>query len=246
MKRKTKVEGTDGKPRLREGEVDAVIAQLTKLGTKRTRDGMERYGIPPDNALGVPVGTLQKLAKQLGKNHELARALWDTGVYEARMLAAYVDEPDRVTSSQMDRWCNAFDSWAICDTVCFVLFDRTPHAWQKVVQWSGRRDEFAKRGAFALLACLALHDKRAGDESFMRCLPLLERAAADGRNFVKKAVSWALRSIGRRSFALHAATAETARRLAESTLPTERWVGKDALRDLLRPTVTRRLASKKK
>src|SRR5262249_60696500 len=136
--------------------------------------------------------------------------------YEARMLATFVDEPELVTPAQMDRWCRDFDSWAICDTACFHLFDRTPHAWRKVAQWSRRRDEFAKRAAFALLACLALHDKNAGDEPFLKCLPLVESAAEDERNFVKKGVSWALRLIGRRNLKLNAAAVAIAKRLATS------------------------------
>src|SRR5262245_47827985 len=180
-------------------DVEAVVVSLKRLASKRDRDGMSRYGLPSDNAFGVPVGSIQKLAKRLGRNHDLAVALWDAGWYEARMLAAFADEPERVTPAQMDRWCWDFDNWGICDTVCFHLFDRTPHAFRKVEQWAGRRDEFVKRAAFALLACLALHDKHTGNEPFARCLPLIERAATDERNFVKKGVSWALRGIGRRS-----------------------------------------------
>jgi len=190
---------------------------------------MARYGIPSDKAFGVSVGTLQQMAKRLGKNHDLAAALWDTGWYEARMLASFVAEPARITSAQMDRWCRDFDNWAICDTVCFHLFDRTPHAWRMVAQWCRRSGEFVKRAAFALLASLALHDKGAGDEPFARSLPLIERAATDQRNFVKKGVSWALRSVGRRSPALNAAAVMVARRLADSPQAAARWVGKDAL-----------------
>jgi 3-methyladenine DNA glycosylase AlkD len=222
-------------------EVQAAVAWLKRRGTARTRDGMARYGLPSDKAFGVPVGTIQQLAKRLGRNHQLAAGLWDTGWYEARLLAAFVDEPERVTPAQMDRWCRDFDNWGVCDTVCFHLFDRTPHAFGKVVQWSRRRDEFARRGAFALLACLALHDKRADDARFLHCLPLVERGAADERNFVKKGVSWALRLIGRRNLSLNAASVELAGRLAASTQPAARWVGKDALKELTSPAVRRRL-----
>ncbi len=222
-------------------EVEAAVAWLKRRGTARTRDGMARYGLPSDKAFGVPVGTIQQLAKRLGRNHQLAAGLWDTGWYEARLLAAFVDEPERVTPAQMDRWCRDFDNWGVCDTVCFHLFDRTPHAFGKVAQWSRRRDEFARRGAFALLACLALHDKQADDARFLRCLPLVERGAADERNFVKKGVSWALRLIGRRNLALNAASVELAGRLAASTQPAARWVGKDALKELTSPAVRRRL-----
>ncbi len=226
--------------------VETVVASLKRLATKATRDGMARYGLPSDKAFGVPVGAIQKLAKRLGRNHELAAALWDTGWYEARMLAAYVDDPACVTPVQMDRWCRDFDNWGICDTVCFVLFDRTPHAWRKVGQWFRRRDEFVKRAAFALLWGLTVHDKRADDEPFVQGLLLVEREAADERNFVKKAVNMALRAIGKRNLALHAAAVAVAQRLADSAQPAARWVGKDALRELTSSAVTKRLAARRR
>lgn len=219
-------------PRPQAKDVDAVVASLRRLATKATLNGMARYGIPSDNAFGVPVSAMQRLAKSLGRNHELALELWKTGWYEARMLAAFLDEPERVTPSQMESWCRDFDSWAICDTVCFHLFDRTPHAFGKVAKWGRRQEEFIKRAAFALLACLAGHDKNATDEQFEQFLPLVESAAGDERNFVKKGVSWALRGIGRRSPGLRAAATTVAERLATSPDAAARWVGKDTLRDL--------------
>jgi len=203
---------------------------------------MARYGLPSDKAFGVPVGTIQQLARRLGKDHALAIALWKTGWYEARMLASFVDEPARVTGAQMDQWCAEFDNWGICDTACFHLFDRTPHAWRKITLWSRRRKEFEKRAAFALLACMALHDKTGDDEPYVRSLALVERAAADERNFVMKGVSWALRAVGRRNRALHAAAIDVARRLAASPMTSSRWIGKDALRELNGAVVLRRLA----
>jgi 3-methyladenine DNA glycosylase AlkD len=140
---------------------------------------MARYGIRARKAFGVPVGAIQGLAKRLGRSHELAAALWDSGWYEARLLAAFVDDPARITPAQMDRWGRDFDNWGVCDTVCFHLFDRTPHAFAKVAQWSRRRDEFVRRAGFALLACLALHDRRSGNDPFARCLPLVEGGALD-------------------------------------------------------------------
>jgi len=223
--------------------VAAVLAQLERRGSRRNRDGMARYGIVADQVFGVSVGTLRTLGKQLGRDHELALALWQSGWYEARMLTAFVDEPARVTPAQMDRWCRDFDNWAICDALCFHLFDKTPHAFGKVAQWAKRKDEFEKRAAFALLAALAAHDKAAADEAFLRSLPLVERAATDPRNFVKKGVSWALRGIGHRDAALHAAAVALAQRLAASPDATARWVGKDTLRDLLRPLVLRKVAA---
>jgi 3-methyladenine DNA glycosylase AlkD len=213
--------------------VREVLGRLERQGRARVREDMlKRYGIVAPKAYGVPVGAIQQLAKSLGRDHDLALALWSTGWYEARLLAAYVDQPEQVSSAQMDRWAKDFDNWGVCDTICFCLFDRTPHAWRKVTHWAGRRDEFVKRAAFALLASLALHDKETGDPPFLATLPLIEWAATDERNFVKKGVSWALRSIGRRSPALRAASVELARRLADSKQPAERWVGKDAVREL--------------
>jgi 3-methyladenine DNA glycosylase AlkD len=227
-----------------DSQAGEIVASLRRLGTKKARDGMARYGLPSHNALGVGVGQLQALAKRIGRSHELALALWKTGFYEARMLAAFVDEPARVTPAQMDRWCADFDNWGICDTVCFHLFDRTPHAWTKVTQWSRRGDEFVKRGAFALLWGLTVHDKLAGDEPFANGLELVDRAAIDNRHFVKKAVNMALRAIGKRSPALNAAALRVAQRLADSADATARWVGKDALRELTSASVARRLAAR--
>jgi 3-methyladenine DNA glycosylase AlkD len=227
-----------------EDQVQSALAWLRRYGTRKTREGMARYAIPSDNAFGVTMANIQVLAKRLGRNHELAAKLWGTGWYEARMLTAYIDEPARVTSAQMERWCRDFDNWAICDTLCFALFDRTPHAWAKVAQWAGRRDEFVKRAAFALLWSLTVHDKVAKDEQFVQGLLLIERAADDERNFVKKAVNMALRAIGKRNLALNAAAVAVARRLAASPEAAARWVGKDALRELTSPSVSRRLAKR--
>lgn len=221
--------------------VDGVIARLKRLGTKKTREAMTRYAIPNDNAFGVSVAEIRDLGKKLGRNHDLALALWKSGWYEARMLAAFVDDPAQVTPAQMDRWCRDFDSWAIADTICFHLFDKTPHAFRKVEEWSDRRAEFEKRAAFALLASLGVHDKRASDESFAMCLPLIERAATDERNFVKKGVSWALRVVGRRSQNLNKASVVLSQKLCESENSAARWIGRDALKELTDPKVTGRL-----
>ncbi len=194
-------------------DVETAVASLKRLAKKRTRDDMTRYGIPSDKALGVPMAAMLKLAKQIGPDHDLAAALWKTDIYEARMLASLVDEADRVTPAQMDRWCRDFDNWGICDTVCFKLFDRSPHAWGKATAWATRRNEFEKRAGYVLMACLALHDKKAPDDAFLPFLTLIERAASDERNFVKKGVDWALRSIARRSARLKAAAADVSRQM---------------------------------
>ena len=224
---------------------NTVVRWLKSQGQKSTRDGMTRYGLPNDRAFGVPVGVMQREAKRIGRNQELAVALWHTGWYEARMMAAFVGDPTRLSAAQMDTWCRDFDNWGICDTHCFHLFDRTPYAWSRVKAWCRRPGEFEKRAGFALLASLALHDKEATDEPFLKALPIIEREAADDRNFVKKGISWALRLIGRRNIALNAQAVEVAKRLAASSQPGARWVGRDALRELTSPAVIQRLARTK-
>jgi len=225
-------------------EAESAVEWLKRRGTKAGRDGMARYNLPSDRALGVAMRDVQALAKRLGRDHDLALALWDTGWYEARLLAAYVDEPERVTAAQMDRWCRDFDNWGVCDTVCFVLFDRTPFAWQKVEKWASRREEFIKRAAFALLWSLTVHDKAASDAQFERGLTLVEREAPDDRNLVKKAVNMALRAVGKRNRPLNTASIAVARRLAASRQSAAAWVGKDALRELTSPAVAKRLSKK--
>jgi len=221
---------------------DEVLTWLERRGTRRTVEGMARYGIVAEHAFGVPMGTLLSLRKRLGKDHALATALWESGWYEARLLAALVGDPERVTRRQMNAWAAGFENWADCDTVCFHLFDRTPFAWEKARRWSRSPREFVKRGAFALMACLALHDKAAPDKGFLAFLPLIENGANDQRNFVKKAVSWALRSIGRRNVALNVAALAAANSLALSEQAASRWVGKDALRELASSKVRSQLA----
>jgi 3-methyladenine DNA glycosylase AlkD len=229
-----------------EQQVNSAIAALKRRATKRTRDGMARFAIPSDRAFGVTVADIRLLAKSLGHNHALAGALWLSGWYEARMLAAFVAEPAKLTAAEMDRWCREFDNWAICDTVCFHLFDRTPLAWKKLAPWSKRKPEFEKRAAFALLWSLSVHDKEAPDASFIAALRLVAAAASDDRNFVKKAVNMALRSVGKRNAALHRAAIATAEHLALSPDHAARWVGKNALRELTSAAVTRRLTAPKR
>jgi 3-methyladenine DNA glycosylase AlkD len=206
--------------------------------------GMARYGITTDTkkVFGVSMGTMKPLVKRMGRDHARAGKLWATGWYEARILAALTDEPAKVTRRQMDAWTKTFDNWAICDTCCFHLFDRTPLAWAAIERWSTSQHEFVKRAAFATIAGLALHEKKAADAKFLALLPLIERAASDDRNFVKKGVNWALRGVGNRSPRLHTAALRTARRLAASPHASARWIGKDAIRDLERELVKRRVA----
>ncbi|MEO7992759.1 MAG: DNA alkylation repair protein [bacterium] len=225
-------------------EVQAILAELKRLCSSTKRSELLRYGIVVDQAMGVAMSDMQQVAKAHGKNQNLADALWDTGWYEARTVAAYVGEPEKLTGACMDRWSKAFDNWAIVDTVCFVLFDRSPLAFGRIIPWSKRRDEFQCRAGYVLLACLASHNKHATDAQFLEYLPLLESGATDARNFVKKGVLWALRSIGGRSLSLHEASLDLVRRLAESEDATQRWVGKNAVREMTSPAAMQRLAPK--
>jgi 3-methyladenine DNA glycosylase AlkD len=220
---------------------EAALAWLQAHASATTLAGMARYAIPSTHAYGVAMRDIKALGQAIGRDHELARALWRTGVYEARMLASFVGDPARLTPAQMDRWCRDFDNWAFCDALAFNLFDRSPHAWDKLRQWSNAPGEFQKRAAFALLWSLSVHDKAAGDEAFIEGLALIEREANDERNFVKKAVNMALRAIGKRNRPLHGAAIVVARRLAASTHATAQWIGRDALRELTRPAQKKRL-----
>jgi len=225
--------------------LDTVLAWLLREGSPAGRASMERFGLPSEHAVGIAVGRLRQYAKTLGTDHALAAALWDSGGYEARLLATFIDDPARVTVAQMDRWSAQFDNWGICDTACFALFDHAPQAWGRLAPWARRRDEFGKRAAFALLWSLSVHDKTAPDEAFIKGLALIEAAATDERHFVKKAVNMALRAVGKRNDALHAAAADVAQRLAASDDATARWIGKDALKELGGASVSRRLTLKR-
>ncbi|MDA1266602.1 MAG: DNA alkylation repair protein [Planctomycetota bacterium] len=231
--------GAGGKTLLEEA-----LQWLESRGTRAQVKELERYGITATNPFGVRVGDLKQYAKQLGPDHELAQELWKTGRYEARMLATMVADPVRVSAAQMNGWTAEFDNWAIVDAACFHLFDRTKHAWKKVAQWSKAKPEFTKRTAFALLWSLSVHDKDAPNRSFLDGLKLIEAAANDERNFVKKAVNMALRATGKRNAALNLAAIKTAERLAKSEDAAARWVGGHALRELRSPAVRKRLDSR--
>jgi 3-methyladenine DNA glycosylase AlkD len=198
---------------------------------------MARYGIRSTAALGVAAPAMKAIAKRAGRDHELAQKLWATGVREARHIAAWVDDPSLVTPGQMDRWARDFDSWDIVDGVCGHLFVYAPSAWKKALQWPHRKEEFVRRAGFSLMAWLAVHDKESGDEAFLPCFDLIEEYAGDDRNFVKKAVNWALRQIGKRNARLRKTAAEVALRLKESDNASARWIGSDALRELKSPAV---------
>ena len=243
-KKKTKAKRAPAKAAARWSVADT-LELLERKGTKATRDSNAKFGIQVTKAFGVTVGTLRQIAKSIGHDHELAEGLWQTGWYEARMLATMIDDPAQVTSAQMDRWCRDFDNWAIVDTACFALFDITSHAWGKLEPWSKRSAEFQKRAAFALLWSLTVHDKEAPDAKFLKGLAMIERHANDERHFVKKAINMALRATGKRNAALNEAATEVAQRLAAKKDPHARWVGQDALRELTSSKLQQRLARKK-
>jgi 3-methyladenine DNA glycosylase AlkD len=227
---------TAAKPAKAPGDLNAVLARLKRAGSSGYKiDMANRYGIVTKAEVhGVTVVTLRAMAKEIGYNHDLAEHLWASGIHDARMLATMVDDPAAVTPAQMERWVKDMDNWGIVDTACFHYWDRTPHAFAKIEKWSKAKDEFVKRAAFALLACTALH-KRGEDADFLAAMPLIARAASDGRNFVKKSVSWALRSVGlKKSPKVRTAARALATKLAASDDSAERWVGKDALREFAR------------
>lgn len=216
---------------------------MRSLARPGGREGMARFGINPDRALGVRIPDLRRLAKEIGTAHRLALALWRTEIHEARILASMIDDPAKVTERQMESWVAGFDSWDLCDQCCGNLFDRLPFAYGKATEWAGRDEEFVKRAAFALMAWSAVHDKTADDRVFLEFLPVIEREAADDRNLVKKAVNWSLRQIGKRNRRLHRAAMASARRLVKrSDSSAARWIGADALRELTGEAVLKRLS----
>ena len=221
--------------------LDDVLDKLNALANPEQLDGMSRYGMSVGNRLGIKIPELRRLAKQTGPDHTLALGLWETGIAEARILASMVDEPSEVTAAQMDAWVQDFNSWDVCDQVCMNLFDKTPLAWEKVREWARRDEEYVKRAGYALIACLAWHDKTAEDDRFIALLPIIVEGAPDGRNFVKKGVSWALRHIGKRNAVLHEAALATAAKLVEMDSKPARWIGNDTIRDLNSEATLKRL-----
>jgi 3-methyladenine DNA glycosylase AlkD len=204
-------------------------------------EGMSRYGMAVEHRLGVSVPEMRKLAKELGKDHKLALELWKTGIAEARILASMVEDPAQLTEEQMDDWVKEFNSWDVCDQVCMNLFDRTPLAWKKVRDWSVQEEEFVRRAAFSLIACLAWHDKEAKDQKLIELLPVIVRASTDERNFVKKAVNWALRHIGKRNIHLNKAAIDAAREIQRFDSKAARWIASDAIRELESEAIQKRI-----
>jgi 3-methyladenine DNA glycosylase AlkD len=222
---------------------DEILRHLKANANPAAVEGMARFGIRTDGALGLSMPFLRQTAKSAGVDHALALKLWQSGIHEARILAALVDDPAQVTSAQMERWVKDFDSWDVCDQVCGNLFDRTRFGRRKAVTWAGRKSEFVRRAGFALIAALAWQDRQADDELFVGYLALVEEYAFDDRNFVKKAVNWALRNIGKRNRALNRAAVACARRIARRDSRAARWVAADAIRELTNPKTIARIKS---
>jgi 3-methyladenine DNA glycosylase AlkD len=213
-------------------EVEEILRRLRRKASPRNVRGMARFGMSTRGRLGVSVPEMRRIARSAGKDHRLALALWKTGIAEARIVASMVAEPGKVTARQMDTWVVGINSWDICDQVCGNLWDKTPFAWSKARSWTRRDEEFVRRAGFALIACLAWHDKQAPDARFIAVLPLIERGASDERNFVKKAVSWVLRAIGKRNRGLRTEALRLAKKLKGSDSRAARWIGADVSREL--------------
>ena len=220
---------------------DDVLHAMKSIGKQEALKGMSRFGIKTENALGLSVPQLRALAKKIGMKHELAESLWRTGIHEARILAGMIDDPVKVTSGQMERWVTQFDSWDVVDGACGNLFDKTPFAVEKAKEWTAREAEYEKRAGFVLMAELAVHDKKMPDKTFLEFLPFIVREASDERNFVKKAINWALRQIGKRNLQLNAAAIRTCKQLHTVGSRSARWIAADAMRELTSPSVQKRL-----
>ena len=214
---------------------EQIIANLQQQGNREAVEGMSRFGIRPAYALGISIPALRKMAKEIGRDHFLAAELWVSGIHEARILASMIDEPELVTPEQMDSWVSAFDTWDVCDQVCGNLFDRTPYAHTKAVEWCQQEPEFVRRAGFVTMAELSVHDKQASDEAFLPFFPLIQQHASDPRNFVKKAVNWALRQIGKRNSHLRTLALACANEILQMNSKTAQWVAKDAIRELQSP-----------
>ncbi|UCE40286.1 MAG: DNA alkylation repair protein [Candidatus Aminicenantes bacterium] len=223
---------------------DEILQKLKAKARPDQLEGMARFAIAGEGRLGVSVPEIRKIAKYAGKNHGLALELWNSEIPDARIVAGLVGEPDKLTEKQMEDWAKDFDSWDVCDQVCMNLFDRSPLAMKKIHDWADREEEFVKRAAFALIASLSIHDKKAEDEKFTRLFPVIKDGAADERNFVKKAVNWALRSIGKRNPALNKAAIKLAQEIKEMDSKSARWIANDALRELEGDTIQQRLRRK--
>jgi 3-methyladenine DNA glycosylase AlkD len=218
-----------------------IIAKLKSMSNPRNVEGMARFGIFSKKVLGLSMPGIERMRREIGRDHALAIRLWDSGIYDARILAARVDEPGKVTESQMESWAKGFDNWAVCDNACSKLFSRTAFAHKKALEWSSRESEFVKRAGFSLMAALTVHDKKSGDDAFLKFLPAIKRESADERNYVRKAVNWALRQIGKRNLSLNKAAIKVAKDIQKIDSKSARWIAADALRELRSEAVRKRL-----
>jgi 3-methyladenine DNA glycosylase AlkD len=222
-------------------EIEEIINELKSLSCPEDLEGRARFGIKSDKAFGVRIPELRRIAKKIGKNHLIAIKLWDFGFSETKILASMIDDPLDVTEEQMDQWVIKFDSWDICDQCCMNLFDKTPFAYKKVFEWSKREEEFVKRASFTMMAVLAVHDKKAPDEKFEQFFPIIIRESNDNRNYVKKAVNWALRQIGKRNMGLNKKAIIIAEEIHDLNFKSSRWIASDALRELKSKKIQSRL-----
>lgn len=227
-------------------QVSKNIEKLKSFSNPKAIEGMARYGITPKKTYGVSIPNLRKIAKEIGVNHELAKKLWEMDIRETRILASMIDDPELVTEEQMKRWVKEFEYWEICDQVCQNLFTYTKFAYQKAIEWSGRNEEFVKRAGFALMAWLAFKDKEAEDDQFEKFLPIIKRESTNNRNFVKKAVNWALRQIGKRNLHLNRKAIEAAKEIQEIETKSAKWIASDAIRELTSEAIQERLQKRGK
>ena len=227
-------------------KLEQVLKELRSIADPKNVEGMARFGINSEGTLGISIYDLRPMAKRIGKDHELAAQLWSTGIHEARLLAGFIDDPEKVTGQQMEAWAADFDSWDVVDQVCGSLFDQTEFAYPKAVEWSEREEEFVKRSGFVLMAALSVHDKDASDKEFEEFLPIIKREATDERNFVKKAVNWALRQIGKRNLTLNKKAIKAAEEISKIDSRSARWIAADALRELKSDKVQNRLVERAK
>ncbi|VVC04246.1 DNA alkylation repair enzyme [Candidatus Bilamarchaeum dharawalense] len=225
----------------RSSDSSSIVKTLKAMANPKNVEGMVRFGISPNNTLGVSIPVLRKIAKEFGKNHQLAQELWDSEIHEARILAGLIADPKLLTEKQMDLWVKDFDSWDVCDQVCMNLFDKTEFAYRKAVEWTVSEEEFVRRAGFALMAVLAVHDKKIPDSKLEACYPLIEKYAYDDRNFVRKAVNWALRQIGKRNKNLNRSAIQVAEKILKQDSKSAKWIANDALRELKSEAVQKRL-----
>ena len=218
-----------------------ILARLKTLADPKAVEGMARYGINPQNTYGVSIPNLRKIARETGINHAIAQELWASGIHEARILASMIDDPSMATEEQLESWVEDFDSWDVCDQCCMNFFQKTEFAYRKAIEWSERDKEFVKRAGFALMACLAVSDKKADDGLFDTFFPIIKREASDNRNYVKKAVNWALRQIGKRNIDLNKKAILIAVEIQKMDSRSAKWIASDAIRELTGESVQKRL-----